>query len=400
VHGLADFDFGNRPIAGYNPKQDLELTLLPVPEIGPSHKPMLSAETKYNPLRVTIELGGSYVQNSFNGAGVKRLLIDRFADVAARMINSYKFPSGAVRGTVVIDKQPFNSGLHINKAFNGAACASFLQQASAQVQHVQTDANKAACDVLLDKQRLTLTPIVAELHGVASMEDSCNNGSAMPASELLTYNQPFGQEPIDWGVHAGRSMEAVPNPRPTQLQFSLTGVMSGTCMDTELPRINWNRPDLDFQHLDRGAALSDLYHREYPQGFDSRYHPADPQVEMYKVHRHELIGALRSEERVRMGQFQDSRINGIRTAMVRVQTVPAHSTAGLTRPVIVRITMGGSHIYKSFNGNGSLTQLVNEFVDRLNKQIKPSRLLAVDHIIFRMQGATFQNSFNDNPQSN
>ncbi len=71
------------------------------------------------------------------------------------------------------------------------------------------------------------------------------------------------------------------------------------------------------------------------------------------------------------------------------------SDNSLNREVFVALNMGGSKFVNSWNNNPDAIVLVNQFLDRLTKKIRPEVLVGIDQINWGMGGSWFENSFND-----
>ncbi|MBX9688371.1 MAG: hypothetical protein K2X27_16805 [Candidatus Obscuribacterales bacterium] len=78
-----------------------------------------------------------------------------------------------------------------------------------------------------------------------------------------------------------------------------------------------------------------------------------------------------------------------------LRAIPSTGTLeGFSRPVEVYFEIGGSEFDHSFNKNGSMTILTNEFLDQLVSRIKPSTLAGISELHFAWGGSSFYNCGN------
>ncbi len=77
-----------------------------------------------------------------------------------------------------------------------------------------------------------------------------------------------------------------------------------------------------------------------------------------------------------------------------IQAVPTRQILEASRPVTVELGWGGSHCENSFNNSGSVTVLVNEFLDRLTARMDPSILAEINDLDFETDPRFTTNSFN------
>ncbi len=314
--------------------------------------------TLSRPLIISIASGGGEFTNSFNGNGTVHDLLMQLADEFARAINSAKLPAGAC-GICVHIAKPHSPDLNVGD--NGDPRAFFADCTFGTVRGF-VDPEKIKIDPIIDSKKLTLAPLDLRTDmGGSHCLDSFNNGvgvSILDYTEISAYQNPMFATLKAGGPFAEQPRTAL---RPTVQAFSLPGTFMAHSFDKNV------------------------------SGDDQNTEPNRRELENYLADNPKTSRKREARLAYRELESAGTRTRGEHTA--RLQVVPNRRIAGLTRPVMVRFSLGGSRIVNSFNHAGSITILANEFLDRLTSQVKPSVLAGLDLLSFGHGGSTIENSF-------
>jgi hypothetical protein len=314
--------------------------------------------TLSKPLVISIASGGGEFTNSFNGKGEVHDLLMQLADEFAAAINGAKFPPGACGICVHITK-PHSPD--VNLGDNGDPHAFYADCTPGMVRGF-VDPEKVKIDPIIDRKKLTLTPLDLRTDmGGSHVIDSFNNGvaiSILDYTELSEY-----QNPMLATLKAGGPLVEQPTRalRPTVQSFSLPGSFMAHSFDKNL------------SDNDQGSSADRMG------------------LEQFLVNNPKYSRNREAKLAYRELEAQGVRTRGEHTA--RLVVVPDRKIPGLCRPVMVRFSLGGSRLVNSFNRAGSVTILANEFLDRLTSEIKPSVLAGLDLLSFGHGGSAIENSF-------
>jgi hypothetical protein len=286
------------------------------------------------PLKIVFGAGGSHIIHSYNGNSVRRILMD-LADSVAVAANRIGPGHWMIIQIVPISESYLSkyNGDGDNSIFKKARVN--ISQGSNQVPVVMSEAQRAR------QQGLALTPVTIDISlGGSVFSNSFNNGFK---SSLLDYKM-------------GDS--------------SLTCYFNNANYVGDANHENFERPLV-------GGPLAEV-----------ATSALRPTLIQFEVGGSGETGDLPCFDQ--KGAFVKSN-SGV---FVRVQTVPITKPPESSRPVLLLIDQGGSRFVDSFNQNGSLTILVNQFLDRLTSKTKPEVLLGIVEIQFAING-NCENSFND-----